>query len=102
MEARKAFRGSVVSTGTMVALVAVLAAFMLGGIGGYVVKALSRPVSAVTAHVVTVTTAPSEFGSAWNYRVRRGGTQSVEGPPPAMLPAVEPRESSPWRSGPQS
>ena len=103
MEARTAFHGSAISKRMAAVVVAVLAAFMLGGIGGYVVKTLSLPEVSVAASVVAGQPAESAYGSAWNYSTRRSGTQSIEGPAPAGLPtSASFREPTTGRSGPQS
>lgn len=103
MEARTAFDGSAISKRMAAVVVAVLAAFMLGGIGGYLAKTLSLPTLPAAANVVSARPAASAFGSAWNYSTRRSGTQSIEGPAPAGLPASPSfREPTIGRSGPQS
>jgi hypothetical protein len=103
MEASKAFRGSAISRSLVVAVAAVLFAFVLGGIGGYLVKTLSLPASALARQVVTVQPAAAAVGSAWNYSNRHSGTQSLEGPAPAASPTgASFREPTTGRSGPQS
>jgi hypothetical protein len=103
MEARAAFHGSAISKRMAAVVVAVLAAFMLGGIGGYLVKTLSLPAVSVAANIVAGQPGASGFGSAWNYSDRRSGTQSIEGPAPAGLPtSASFREPTAGRSGPQS
>jgi hypothetical protein len=103
MEARTAFRGSAISKRMAAVAVAVLAAFMLGGIGGYLVKTLSLPTVPVAANVAVGQPAAAADGSASNYSSRRSGTQSIEGPAPAGLPtSVSFREPTAGRSGPQS
>jgi hypothetical protein len=103
MEARTAFHGSAISKRMAAVIVAVLASFMLGGIGGYLVKTVSLPAVPVAANVVAGQPAASGFGSAWNYSDRRSGTQSIEGPAPSALPtSASFREPTAGRSGPQS
>jgi hypothetical protein len=176
METRATFHGSAISKSLAAAVVAVLAAFLLGGVGGYFVKALSLPgVTSATetaidnpplktanqlpgwvqkynspaeeprfkvdelirsldyAPVVRAADLPAwlqqlmtpavaprfkvddyigamnfglaalEPGSAWNYSTRQHGTQSVEGPASAELPAKPSfREPGSRRSGPQT
>jgi len=103
MEARTAFRGTRISKRMAAVVVAVLAAFLLGGVGGYLVKTMSLPTVTVAANVAAGQPAASAYGSAWNYSNRRSGTQSIEGPAPAGLP-ISPafREPTTGRSGPQS
>jgi hypothetical protein len=103
MEARTAFRGSAISSGRMAVVVAVLAAFVLGGIGGHLVKALSLPASALAAHVVAGQPGASGFGSAGNCSIRRNETQSVQRQAPIGQPiGTTLREPTKGRSGPQS
>jgi hypothetical protein len=108
MEARAAFRGSASSTNMVAIVAAVLAAFLLGAVGGYFVKTLSLPAaaaSAVATHIVAGQPEASGFGTAWNYSNRHSGTQSVEGPPAAATAApagAQFREPTTGRSGPQS
>lgn len=103
MEARNAFRGSAISKGLVAVVAAVLVAFVLGGIGGYLVKTLSLPAAAVAAHSEAGQPEAAGFGSAWNYSSRRSGTQSLEGPAPAASPTgASFREPTTGRTGPQS
>jgi hypothetical protein len=83
------------------ALATVLAALLLAAIGGFLVKTLSPAAAAPAAHILAGQSAAG-YGSAWNYSVRRSGTQSVEGPAPADSPTSAFREPTPGRSGPQS
>jgi hypothetical protein len=83
-------------------VLAVLAAFALGGVGGYLVKALSLPAVAVAAQVVAAQPAASGPGSAWNYSNRHSGTQSIEGPAPSSPAGAPFREPATGRTGPQS
>ena len=104
MEARAALHGSVISKSMVAVLTAVLAAFLLGGFGGYAVKSLSLPPAAAQHHVLAGQTAASDFGSAWNFSTQRSGTQTIEGPAPVVeLPTTASfREPSTGRGGPQS
>lgn len=103
MEARTVFRGSAISKRMVAVVVAVLATFMLGGVGGYLAKTLSLPASAVAAHIVAGQPGASGFGSAWNYSTRRSGTQSVEGPAESGLPTSRTfTEPTAGRGGPKS
>jgi len=102
MEAGKAFRGSAISRSMVAMVAAALVAFVLGGIGGYLIKTLSLPASALAPQVVTQPAA-AEIGSAWNYSNRHSGTQSLEGPAPTTSPTgASFREPTTGRSGPQS
>ncbi len=103
MEARAAFHGSAISKKMAAIVLAVLAAFMLGGIGGYLVRALSQPAASVAANVAAGQPLASGYGSAWDYSTRRSGTQSLERPAPSASPASPSfREPATGRSGPQS
>jgi hypothetical protein len=103
MEARSAFRGSAISKRMVVVVAAVLVALMLGGLGGYLVKTMGLPTSAVVTHTAVGQPDASGFGSAWNYSDRRGGNQSLEGPAPTASPTgASFREPTTGRSGPQS
>jgi hypothetical protein len=56
MEARATLRGGRISSGVvMTFIVALLAAFLLGGAGGYLVRAVTIPVSTTTTTSVTET-----------------------------------------------
>ena len=102
MEARAAFRGSAISKNIVAVVAAVLAALILGAIGGYLIKTLSLPAPAVGKHFVAGQPGASGYGSAWNYSTLRGGTQSVEGPAQAGLPtSASFREPTTGRGGPQ-
>src|SRR5690348_2360770 len=72
--------GRGISRGKVVVVVALLVAFTLGALGGYLVKALTLPAVAAAAQAFVAQPAASESGSAWNYSLRHSGTQSVEGP----------------------
>jgi len=103
MEARLAWRASTISRSTVAVVAAVLAAFMLGGTGGYLLKTFSLPVAAPITHSVAEWPAVLEPGSAWNYRTQRAGTMSVEGPAPTtLLTGASYREPGSRRAGPQS
>jgi hypothetical protein len=103
MQARAAFHGSAISKRMAAVVVAMLAAFTLGGIGGYLIKTVNVPAVPVAANVVAAQPAASGFGSAWNYSNRRSGTQTVEGPAPAGSPnSPSFRQPAVGRSGPQS
>lgn len=92
MEARIALRGSGISKQMMAVVFAVVAAFLLGALGGYGAKAMSLPAGTSTVHVAVAQPAASGFDSAWNYSSRRG-PQPLDGPAPADLAT--------GRSGPQ-
>ncbi len=107
MEARIALRASAISRSTAAVVAAVLAAFVLGGTGGYLLKALSLPVAPPIAppiaHSAAEWPAALEPGSAWSYRTQRAGTMSVEGPAPATLTtSASFREPGSRRGGSQS
>ncbi|OLD50782.1 MAG: hypothetical protein AUI42_01635 [Actinobacteria bacterium 13_1_40CM_2_65_8] len=54
MEARATLRGARISTNVVITfIVALLAAFLLGGAGGYIVRALTIPVTTATSAAVT-------------------------------------------------
>ena len=56
MEARATLRGGRISSGVvMTFIVALLAAFLLGGAGGYLVRAVTIPASTTTTNSVTET-----------------------------------------------
>jgi hypothetical protein len=99
MEARATLHRSAVSKNMAAVVIAVLAAFLLGGTGGYLLKGLSLPVATSAGHIVAGQPGASGPGTAWNYSTRRSGTQTVEGP--AEVSASF-REPSSERSGPQS
>ncbi len=85
MEARSTLRGTGFSKG-LIAVIAILAAFLLAAAGGYIAKNLSsQPVPA--AHVTTTSAGASD--SVWSNRARRGGVQSVEGPTAPVYVAPE-------------
>jgi hypothetical protein len=102
MESRTALRGTGVSKQMVVVVVALLAAFVLGAVGGYVLKALSLPAAAVATQVVAGQPAADGPGSAWNYANRRSGTQSFEGPAATSPSSAPSREPATGRTGPQS
>jgi ABC-type dipeptide/oligopeptide/nickel transport system permease subunit len=54
MEARVTFRGGRMSVGFMVAVIALVVAFVLGGTSGYIAKALTIPASTTTTQYVEV------------------------------------------------
>lgn len=102
METRTALRGSAISKSKVAVVAAVLAAFMLGGTGGYLIKTLTLPAATAAQHIVQGQPGGSGYGSAWNYSSLRSGTMSVEGPAPAessFTPKF--REPGTGRSGPQ-
>lgn len=100
MEARATFQKSAISRNMVAVVVALAAAFLLGGTGGYLVKTLSLPVATSAAHIVAGQPGGSGYGSAWNYSSLRSGTMSVEGPAESSFtPAL--REPGTRRSGPQ-
>lgn len=77
MEARATLRKSEVSIASLVTIMAL--ALGVGAAVLVIEKTSSTPAPAA-AHRAAITSGPSDPGSAWNYSVRRGGTQSVEGP----------------------
>jgi hypothetical protein len=83
MEARATFRESAVSKNVVAVVIGLVAAFLLGGAGGYLAKGLSLPSASAAGHTAVIQLGASEPGSAWNYSNRQSGTQSVEGPAPA-------------------
>ena len=54
MEARATFRGGRMSVGFMVAVMALVTVFLLGGASGYVIKALTVPASTTTTTYISV------------------------------------------------
>jgi hypothetical protein len=76
MEARSTLHGTGLSKG-LIAIVAILAAFVLAAAGGYIAKSLASQ-SVPAAHVATTSAGASD--SVWSNRARRSGSQSVEGP----------------------
>lgn len=102
METRTALRRAGISFQTVAVVIAMLAAFALGGAGGYLVKTLSLPAAAAVAQVVTGQPTVARPGSAWNYSNRRSGTQSVEGPVPPSPSNPSFRPPATGRTGPQS
>lgn len=80
MEARRSFHGSANSRDNVVAVVALLVALVLVVLGGLIVRTLSAPAAAPAIHFAAGQPDASGYGSAWNYGIRRSGTQSVEGP----------------------
>ena len=68
MEARASVREARIQTGVMVAFVALIAAFLLGGTGGYLVRGMTLPASFTTTHVsphrIVVEQAPYSSPSA--------------------------------------
>jgi hypothetical protein len=103
MEARTAFRGSAISRSTGAVVATLLAALVLLATGGLLIKTLSVPAAAPAKHIVAGQPGGSGFGSAWNYSMQRGGTQTVEGPAPPAT-SIDPtfREPGSGRGGPQS
>lgn len=79
MEARATLRGTGVSKG-FVAIVAIMVALALGAGAAVLAKSVTGSTAAPAAHIAQVKSGASDPGSAWNYGVRRGGIQSVEGP----------------------
>ncbi len=79
MEARTACRRSAIFKNIVAIIAAILAVFMVGATGGYLVKTLSLPVAAPSAPVVSAQSVMSD-GSASNDRTGRSGTTNVEGP----------------------
>jgi len=84
------------------AVIAVLTAFVLGVLGGYLFKASSLPAAAVAAQAIAEQPAAAGPGSAWNYGNRRSGTQSIEGPALTSPSSAPFREPATGRTGPQS
>ncbi len=76
MEARTTLRGKDVSN----RIVAVVAVMALGAGAAVLAKDITGSIAGPSAHFAQVKSGVSDPGSAWNYTVRRGGTQSVEGP----------------------
>jgi hypothetical protein len=77
MEARATLSGTGISRGP---LVAVIVALSLAAGAAVLAVEKSASTAAPAAHSAAITSGPSDPGSAWNYSVRRGGSQSVEGP----------------------
>jgi hypothetical protein len=101
MEARTTLRGTGFPRGMVAVVLAVLAAFLLGGAGGYVAKTLSLPAAPVPVHIVAGQPGASEAGSAWNYSTRRSGSQTVGGPAVSPAPSAPVQEPGSERSGNQ-
>lgn len=94
MEARAAFHGTRSSKKAVWAMVALIAALLIVGIGGFAIRATSASVTPA-GHIVLGLGLATEPGSAWNFTSRRAGTQSVEGPAPTDAP----EQASPRRGG---
>jgi len=103
MEASTAFRRSAVSKNTVRVIAGLLAALLLGGVGGYFVRTWTLPAVAPAAHGTAAGSAAPESGSAWTYSNRRHGTQSVDGPEAPGWPAPSRlREPGSRHGGPQA
>jgi hypothetical protein len=101
IEARTALRRPGISKQAVAVVLAVVAAFALGGAGGYAAKSLSLPTTSSSPHIVAGQSEAS--GSTWYFSTRAGGTQSLEGPPPAgTSDGATFREPSSGHGGPQS
>jgi hypothetical protein len=83
----------------VVVLIAIVAAFVLGGVGGYTAKTLSLPATSPAYHVVAGQGGASGTGLNSAYSTRRGGNLSVEGAAPA---AASYREPGSRQGGPQA
>ena len=57
MQAQAAFRGGRMSVGVLVAVIAILITFLLGGASGYIVKALTVPATNSTGGFTTTQSA---------------------------------------------
>jgi hypothetical protein len=101
VEARTTLRGTGFPKGMVAVVVAVLAAFLLGGAGGYVAKTLSLPAAPAPAHIVAGQPGASEAGTAWNYSSRRGGNQAIGGPETSAAPSAPVQQPGARRSGNQ-
>ncbi len=102
MEARTACRRSAIFKNMVAIIAAIVAVFMVGATGGYLVKTLSLPVAAPSAPVVSAQSVMSD-GSASNDRTGRSGTTNVEGPArDASSTGASFREPGSSRGGPQS
>ena len=103
MEASTAFRRSAVSRKTVLVIAGLLAALLLGGVGGYFVRTWTLPAVAPAAHATAAGSAAAESGSAWDYGNRRHGTQALEGPEAPAWPAPSRlREPGSRHGGPQA
>jgi len=84
-------------------VIAVLAAFVVGAVAGYVAKTVSLQTASAPSHFAAGQIGGSGVGSAWNYSNLRHGTQSIEGPAPSNVSSSASfREPSTGRGGPQS
>ncbi len=64
MEAKATFSGAGISTGVvLIFIVAVLAALLLGGAGGYVIRGLSSPVTTINTTTHPYVTEPVPYSS---------------------------------------
>lgn len=80
MEARATLSGTGISRGPIVAVIVALS-LAAGAAVLAVEKSASHAAPAAHSAAITSTASvPSDPGSAWNYSVRRAGSQSVEGP----------------------
>jgi hypothetical protein len=99
MEAKRTYPRTGPSRPVLAALGVLLAVILMVSV--LMVSRLSFASTPTGAGVVTSQPGGSEAGSAWNFRTRRDGTQSEEGPggPVASSPAA--REPVSGGSGPQ-
>ena len=75
MQATRTFGGSWISTRFVVMVVALLAVFLLGGTGGYIVRGVSLGQTPPQAAA-----APASISGVDSYRQVRGGVQTGDNP----------------------
>ncbi len=59
---------------------AVVAAYLAGAGSGFLVKTVTLQSATAPDHALVVSAGTSDYGSAWNYSMRRSGTQFIDGP----------------------
>src|ERR1700730_18434189 len=87
MEATATFRRPRITWRAIVVVGTLLAAYLLGGASGYLARSASIQPVVGQARSVVQSVGASDYGSAWNYSLRRSGTQSIEGPNAAATPS---------------
>jgi hypothetical protein len=84
MQATTILRKPGTSLKTVAMVLAILAAFALVAAGGYIARSTSG--GALHSPAVLLNIGAADPGSAWDYRTRHAGTQTVEGPAPQPSP----------------
>ena len=86
MAARTTFDGARISKGVIAVFVALVVALLLGGVSGYLIKALTLPVATATQHFGT----PQVYSlSDSATRSNRGGPQTMDGRGPTQATVGE-------------